>query len=97
MKGFLLFSVREKHLKTLYFAGNYEVVTELVGFLKNYARQHKIEVITTYKTELASQFLQRKFPFLHVKKYGQKIYSTFELPDDKTLCFQDGDGDVIFT
>ncbi|HPF50010.1 MAG TPA: hypothetical protein PK335_00475 [Draconibacterium sp.] len=97
LEGFCIFSVRKKHLKTLYFAGADSLFPELAGFLKSYSKKHKIEVLTVYKKELAAQFFHRKFPFLRVKKYGQKIYSTFELPESGKLAFQDGDGDVIFT
>lgn len=96
-EGFCIFSVREKHLKTLYFACDDRVYSELANFLKHYSKKHKIEVVSIYKKELATQLLQRKFPFLRVKKYGQKIYSTFELPENQKPVFQDGDGDVIFT
>jgi hypothetical protein len=34
---------------------------------------------------------------LHTKKYGQKIYSSFEIKNNANLQFQDGDGDLIFT
>lgn len=97
LEGFCIFSVREKHLKTLYFAGADNLFPELARFLKSYSKKHKIEVLTVYKKELAAQFFRRKFPFLRVKKYGQKIYSTFELPESNEPAFQDGDGDVIFT
>lgn len=97
LAGFCIFSVRDKHLKTLYFAGSQDVLPDLFAALKYYSKKHKIEVLTVYKKELAEYFLQRKFPFLHVKKYGQKIYSTFEQPESSHAAFQDGDGDVIFT
>ena len=52
---------------------------------------------TIYKKELAAELFKRKLPFLHVKKYGQKIYSTFEIENSSESKFQDSDGDVIFT
>jgi len=97
LEGFCIFSVRDKYLKTLYFAGAEDVIPELAAFLKSFSKKHRIEVVTVYKKELAAQFLQRNFPFLRVKKYGQKIYSSFELSESTKTVFQDGDGDVIFT
>lgn len=43
------------------------------------------------------EFFVKKFPLLHPKKYGQNIYSSFEINNNKKLRFQDGDGDVVFT
>jgi hypothetical protein len=96
-KGFFIFSVRKGNLKTLYFClpGGFE--SDIVTFIKNYCKQNKIETVTIYKKEIANKLFDRKFPFLHVKRYGQKIYSTFEIEKNDGLAFQDGDGDVIFT
>ena len=95
--GFFIFSIREGHLKTLYFSLPDGLDPEIAGFLKQFCVAHKIEVITVYKYEIAQQLLAQKFPFLHAKNYGQKIYSSFEITNNKNLLFQDGDGDVIFT
>jgi len=95
--GFFIFSVREGHLKTLYFQLPDKFENEIVSFLKKYCRNHKIEMATIYKTSLAAKLFDRKFPFLYIKNYGQKIYSTFEIAGTENLIFQDGDGDVIFT
>jgi len=96
-KGFFIFSVRDGNLKTLHFylPGGFE--NEIVAFIKDYCRKNKIATVTIYKKEIANKLFERKFPFLHVKKYGQKIYSTFEIENTTDLEFQDGDGDVIFT
>ncbi len=95
--GFFLFSVRDRHLKTLYWhlPNGYE--KELAQYLKLFCKENKIEMATIYKKELAEVLFKRKFPFLHAKKYGQNIYSTFEIPKRSGLYLQDGDGDVIFT
>jgi GNAT superfamily N-acetyltransferase len=95
--GFFIFSVREGHLKTLYFfiEGSYE--NEIATFLKTYCKTYKIERVTVYNTQVANQIIKRKFPFLQAKKFGQKIYSTFEIENIQTKKFQDGDGDLFFT
>lgn len=97
LAGFFVFSVREGHLKTLYFCLPNGIEKEVAHYLKQYGVEHKIEVITIYKYDVARQFLSRKFPFLQAKKYGQKIYSSFEIKNETNYQFQDGDGDVFFT
>ena len=49
------------------------------------------------KGRYSPQLFKRKLPFLRAKKYGQKIYSSFDIGIQQNLKFQDGDGDVIFT
>ncbi|MDX8341551.1 hypothetical protein SLH46_20300 [Draconibacterium sp. IB214405] len=97
MLGFFIFSVREGHLKTLYFNLTEDCTKEIAAFLIKYCLTNKIEYATIYKKELADELLNRKFPFLYVKGYGQKIYSTFHVSNKKQRTFQDGDGDVFFT
>ena len=95
--GYFIFSVRDGHLKTLYFNLPAGIEKETAYFLKQFCSQNKNEIITVYKSEIARQIITRKFPFLYIKKYGQKIYSSFEIKNEKELQFHDGDGDVIFT
>ena len=96
-EGYFIFSVREGHLKTLYFNMQNGFEKEITLFLKQFCVENKIEIITVYNSTLAKQFFEQKFPFLHVKKYGQKIYSSFEIKNNSKYQFQDGEGDVIFT
>ena len=96
-EGYFIFSVREGHLKTLYFNIRQGFEKEITLFLKQFCVENKIEIITVYNSTLAKQFFKQKFPFLHVKKYGQKIYSSIDLKNNSKYQFQDGDGDVIFT
>ncbi len=95
--GFFIFSVREGHLKTLHFCVPNGIEKEIADYLKRFCVSNKIEVATVYKNEIATELLNQKFPFLHAKKYGQKIYSSFEIKNIGNCKFQDGDGDVIFT
>lgn len=95
--GYFIISVHNGHLKTLYFNLSGEIESEIANFLKQFCKKNKIEMITVYNNRVAQQLFKRKFPFLHVKKYGQKIYSSFKINNEKELQFQDGDGDVIFT
>lgn len=95
--GFFIFSVNKGHLKTLYFNLPEGLENELLEYVKQFSKSNKIELLTVYNKSLAFQLLKRKFPFLHVKKYGQKIYSSFEVDRLTQFKFQDGEGDVIFT
>lgn len=95
--GFFIFSVKENHLKTLYFRLPPGIEKEVAIYLKQFCKMRKIEVVTVYNTKVAQQLFARKYPFLYLKKYGQKIYSSFEIEVEKGYQFQDSDGDVIFT
>jgi GNAT superfamily N-acetyltransferase len=92
-----IFSVRDAHLKTLFFRHPPEMNDEIARFIKKFGVKQKIEMVTIYNSAIAGHFFARKFPFLHVRKYGQKIYSSFKLGEVEKLSFQDGDGDVFFT
>ena len=92
-----IFSVREGHLKTLLFCFQPELSNEIARFIKKFGVKQKIEMVTIYNSAIAGHFFARKFPFLHVRKYGQKIYSSFQVGEIEKLRFQDGDGDVFFT
>jgi GNAT superfamily N-acetyltransferase len=97
LEGLFIFSVKAGHLKTLYVHLPEFLEHDLSIFLKAYCIKHKIEVATIYHSGLAEQLIKGKFPFLHVKRYGQKIYSSFEIKYLENYHFQDGDGDNIFT
>ncbi|MCD6355074.1 MAG: hypothetical protein J7L95_05950, partial [Prolixibacteraceae bacterium] len=68
--GFFIFSVREGHLKTLFFHLPQKNFRETTIFLKNFSKKHKIEVVTIFNNEIAGQLFNKNFPFLRVKKYG---------------------------
>ena len=95
--GFFIFSIKNKQLKTLHFEISLDSADALANFLMNLCIQQKTEVITIYNSDVAMALFKRKSAFLHVKKYGQKIYSSFETKEHRPYIFQDGDGDVIFT
>jgi len=95
--GLFVFSVRNGHLKTLLFWINRELEEEVSLYLKRFSIKNRIKILTVYNNKVASHLIRNKFPFLHVKKYGQQIYSTFETGIENMKVFQDGDGDVFFT
>ncbi len=95
--GFFLFSIKNNHLKTLLFEFSAGLENDIAEFIKNYCIQQKIDMVTIYNFDIANALLKRKFPFLYGRKYGQKIYGSFQVKQNPPLLFQDGDGDVIFT
>ncbi|HKJ79595.1 MAG TPA: GNAT family N-acetyltransferase [Prolixibacteraceae bacterium] len=95
--GFFIFSVKDGHLKTLYFSQLKSFENEIAVFLKQYCVKNNIAMATIYNSSLAGVLFKRKFPFLHLKNYGQKIYGSFHVGKIEEYNFQDGDGDVIFT
>jgi len=97
LRGFFIFSVRDRHLKTLYFCVDKNAINSIAAFIKNYAVKNNIEMATVYNSEISKMQFNRKFPFLYAKRYGQKIYSSFKINNPGSMIFQDGDGDVFFT
>lgn len=97
LAGFFIFSVREGHLKTLFFYLPESFDQLVAEFLKQFSINKRIEIVTVYYSGVAKYLFTRKFPFLRAKKYGQKIYSSFAAGNHQYQLFQDGDGDLIFT
>ncbi len=97
LAGVSLFSVREGHLKTLFFWLPPQFEAEMADFLKAFTTKHKLEMLTVYHNGIAKKFLAHKFPFLYIKATGQKIYSSFDIPGTGNYEFHDGDGDRAFT
>jgi GNAT superfamily N-acetyltransferase len=97
LTGLFIFSVREGHLKTLCFHLKPGIEKDVAGFIRKFAAREKLEMVTVYHSEIAHYLLQDKSPFLYVKPYGQKIYSTF--PPEKTnrYLYRDGEGDYVLT
>lgn len=96
-EGIIIFSVRAGHLKTLYVHLPENLEYDASQFLKTYCIEHKIEYTTIYHSGLGGQLIKGKFPFLHTKPFGQKIYSSFDIKKPENFHFQDGDGDTVFT
>jgi GNAT superfamily N-acetyltransferase len=95
--GFFIISVRDKHLKTLYiymFEKDYQIIAK---WIKNYVITNKLSTVTIFNQVLASQFKDKKYPFLYIKEFRTCIYSTFDCSEISESTVQDGDGDYIFT
>ena len=97
LAGFFIFSVREGHLKTLFFHLKPGMEKDAAGFIRMFAAREKLEMVTVYHSEIAGYLLQDKSPFLYVKPYGQKIYSTFSPDKPSKYLYRDGEGDYALT
>jgi GNAT superfamily N-acetyltransferase len=97
MTGFFIVSVREGHLKTLFFLLKPGLEKDVSGYICLFAAREKLEMATVYHSGVASYLLKNKSPFLYVKKFGQKIYSTFETGISASHVIRDSDGDYVFT
>lgn len=95
--GFFVFSVRDNHLKVLGVELNGSFEDEISWVLKKYSITNNLATVTVYSQEIASCLLTHRLPYFHVKPYGQKIYSSFEIDNSLQYKFRDGEGDYIFT
>lgn len=95
--GYFIFSVRDRHLKVLgmELEGSFE--KEVSWFLKVYSIRNRLTTLTVYNSDIANCLLKSRLPYLHVKTYGQKIFSSFEIDIHAHYEFRDGEGDVAFT
>ncbi len=94
--GFLLYSIRDGHLKTLYGMYPEESITEIAGFLMNEAVHEKIELMTILNPGLSELIQHHQNPFLYSKIMNHRIYASFPISVENRNI-QDGDGDYIFT
>ncbi|RKD92675.1 GNAT family N-acetyltransferase [Mangrovibacterium diazotrophicum] len=94
--GFLIYSLRDGHLKLLHlhFSRN---CTDLVAlFLTQEAVESRVEMVTILHEEVAERIYGQENPFLFSKEFKQSIYSsTADLPQNSQI--QPGEGDFIFT
>jgi GNAT superfamily N-acetyltransferase len=97
LAGFFIIMVREGHLKTLFFLLKPDVEKDVAGYIRMFAAREKLEMATVYHPEVARYFLTDNWPFIYVKKFGQKIYSTFDTGISVSHEIRDSEGDYIFT
>jgi GNAT superfamily N-acetyltransferase len=97
LEGFFIFSVREGHLKTLFFMLKPGIEKDVADYIRMFAATEKLEMASVYHSKIASFFIQEKTPFIYVKKFGQKIYSSFETGISGSHDIRDSEGDYIFT
>ncbi len=95
----LLCSVRNNHLKVLYYFGNAEKVS---GILPKIIKKNKIKMMTIYDHKLNETIAKNKMPkpiYKRPLKRDYLIHKAFasKLGKDFNFNFTDGDGDFSFT
>ncbi len=96
LKGFVFYSVRDKHLRTLYHSLTPETVKIAAQHLSNLAAAEKIETATVLDPELAKAVAESKKPFIKAKNIEHRIYSSFKF-EQENKKIQSGDGDFVFS
>lgn len=94
--GFLLYSIRDGHLKLLHANLGADAACAAARFLLNEAVTARVEMMTVLNTPIADAIARMNHPFVAVKRWSLSIYSTpFNLPQNSLL--QPAEGDFIFT
>ncbi len=94
--GFLLYSIRDGHLKPLLYYSILDLSDAVAGFLVREMVEGQMEYLTVLDPDLSKVICRKKNPFLFSKKIGHSIYSSFPVINNNQKI-QDGDGDFIFT
>lgn len=94
--GFLVYSLRGGHLKTVHSHLPVKALSDAAGFLINQAVKNKIEFLTVLNPGLVQEIKTTSNPFLWSKNFEHVIYASFNVAMEE-LKIQDGDGDFIFT
>ncbi|WP_299578305.1 GNAT family N-acetyltransferase [uncultured Sunxiuqinia sp.] len=94
--GFLIYSIRDGHLKTVHLQLPQNSLWVAARFLIQLSVRKKIEILTILEPELAKKIQKHANPFLFHKRIEQGIYSSFPI-SAAMRKIQDGEGDFIFT
>ncbi|MGQ7867892.1 GNAT family N-acetyltransferase [Sunxiuqinia sp. sy24] len=94
--GFLIYSIRDGHLKTVHMQLPPDSLRVAARFLIQLSVREKIEMLTILEPKLAKKIQKHANPFLFHKKIEQGIYSSFPI-SAAMRKIQDGEGDFIFT
>jgi GNAT superfamily N-acetyltransferase len=94
--AFIILTVRNENLTVPYYYGQEGVQRDIVKFLINYMRDHKLDMITIFHPELSQALNNLRSPLLFKKKI-KRPYMSHKALDISGLKFQDGDGDSAFT
>jgi len=93
--GFMMLTVRNKHLKTpyLYIKNGFEFIACQV--INNLMREYKIDILTSYNPVITKNISSENIHYLYSKKINRIYLKTFEIKN-KDFFLQDGDGDCVF-
>lgn len=94
--GFLIYSVRDGHLKLLHQHFMKDISEAIAGFLITVAVDSNVEMLTILDPALARRMQRIDNPFLFSKEFHQFIFSSWiKLPQNSLI--QPAEGDFIFT
>ena len=94
--GFLIYSLRDGHLKLLHQHFNTDCTDLAAQFLIQEAVESRVEMATVPDEKVAEIMNGLDNPFLFSKEFTQKLYSSrTDLPQNSQI--QPGEGDFIFT
>ncbi len=96
LAGFLLYSIRDGHLKTLHQHFSVDCYQVAARFLIREMVQGRFEFMTVLQPQLAKAIDEQKNTFLARGKRTHDTYASFPV-DTIGKKIQDGDGDYIFT
>lgn len=97
LAGFFIYSVNNGHFKLLTTLTTKPIEKHISQYVRSLSAGSHLKTVTIYNSRIAEDFFDKRFPFLRVRHYGQKIYSTFETGASNQKLFQDADGDSFFT
>ena len=95
-KGFLVYSIRDGHLKILLNFLDERLLPQVAVLLSKIALEQKIEMMTVLDPVLSNALKNAKNPFVFHKKFEHRIYSSFK-PANAVGKIQAGDGDFILS
>ena len=94
--GFLIYSLRDGHLKLLHQHFSTDCVDLVALFLIQEAVESRVEMATILHLNVSEKMSALENPFLFSKEFKQQVYSSMtDLPQNSQL--QPAEGDFIFT
>jgi GNAT superfamily N-acetyltransferase len=94
--GFLIYSLRDGHLKLLHQHFRIDFVSVVAQFMMGTAVNSRVGMVTVCQPELAREMQDARNPFLFSKEFRQSIFTSWaDLPQNSLI--QPAEGDFIFT
>ncbi len=97
--AFLFFNEREKEFKLPYCYYNKKYIKQIVNFILGVLMQKGAKNFTVHNQDIVDYISKHKMPFLYKRKIPRFIAISKKLKGlyPENFCYQDGDGDVVFT
>jgi len=98
---FLMFNLRDRHLKIPYFYCNSEKQHLALRFIYSYLLKNKVNYLTVFNPRLKESIYNYSSPFFLKRELTRTYLITKKLkagiPEEQEIIFRDGDGDSAFT